>query len=73
MRGFYDLDGKFDPGFSITELPHKGDIAGGAIDNVSAVLTGAAPVYRDITLGTAGRRTARTPSRSAARTSAASR
>ena len=53
VRAFYDLGGQFDPVFSITKLPHKGDVAGGAIDNVSAVLTGAAPVYRVITLGTA--------------------
>ncbi len=52
MRAFYDLHGQFDPVFSISKLPHQGDIAGGAIDNVSAVLTGAAPVYRKITLGT---------------------
>jgi hypothetical protein len=52
VRGFYDLHGQFDPVFSITKLPHQGDIAGGAIDNVSAVLQGAEPVYRQITLGT---------------------
>jgi hypothetical protein len=52
VRGFYDLQGQFDPVFSITKLPHQGDIAGGAIDNAAAVLTGAAPVYRRITLGT---------------------
>ncbi len=52
VRAFYDLHGQFDPVFSITKLPHQGDIAGGAIDNVSAVLTGATPIYRQITLGT---------------------
>jgi hypothetical protein len=52
VRGFYDLAGAFDPAFSISKLPRKGDIAGGAIDNVSAVLMGAAPAYRRITLGT---------------------
>jgi hypothetical protein len=52
VRGFYDLGGQFDPAFSITKTPHQGDIAGGAIDNAAAVLTGAAPVYRQITAGT---------------------
>jgi hypothetical protein len=51
VRGFYDLKGRFDPAFSFTKLPHQGDIAGGAIDNVSAFLMDAAPVYRRITLG----------------------
>jgi hypothetical protein len=52
VRGFYDYDGNFDPVFSITHLPSKGDIAGGAIDNVSDVLQkGAAPQYRRIALG----------------------
>jgi hypothetical protein len=51
VRGFYDLVGQFDPVFSITKLPRKGDVAGGAIDNLSAVLMGAAPSYRRITLG----------------------
>jgi hypothetical protein len=51
VRGFYDLHGQFDPAFKITTLPHQGDVAGGAIDNVSAVLMGAAPDYRRITLG----------------------
>jgi hypothetical protein len=52
VRGFYDLAGTFDPDFSITKLPVEGDIAGGAIDNPAAVLMGAEPVYRSITLGT---------------------
>lgn len=52
VRSFYDLHGQFDPAFSISKLPHQGDIAGGAIDNVSDVLkSGAAPQYRRITLG----------------------
>ncbi len=51
VRGFYDLDGNFDPSFKISNLPTKGDIAGGAIDNAAAVLQGAAPIYREITLG----------------------
>ena len=51
VRAFYDLDGDFDPGFKIANLPSKGDIGGGAIDNAAAVLLGAAPVYREIALG----------------------
>ncbi len=52
-QAFYDLLGQFDPVFSITKLPHQGDVAGGAIDNPAEVLQGAAPVYRVITLGVA--------------------
>jgi hypothetical protein len=52
VRGFYDYPGTFNPVFSITKLPVKGDIAGGAIDNVAEVLTGSEPVYRQIQLGT---------------------
>jgi hypothetical protein len=52
VRGFYDLDGNFDPGFKIRNLPTKGDVGGGAIDNTADVLTGAAPIYREISLGT---------------------
>lgn len=52
VRGFYDLDGNFDPAFSISNLPTRGDIAGGAIDNPIEALTGKPPVYRAITLGT---------------------
>ena len=52
VRGFYDLHGQFNPAFAISKLPHQGDIAGGAIDNAAAVLTGSAPVYRQIQLGT---------------------
>jgi hypothetical protein len=51
VRGFYDLDGNFDPGFKIANLPSKGDVGGGAIDNAAAVLAGAAPIYREIGLG----------------------
>lgn len=50
IRGFYDLDGSFDPGFSIANLPTKGDIGGGAIDNAAQVLLGDAPIYREIPL-----------------------
>ncbi|MFO0762146.1 MAG: hypothetical protein U0359_37250 [Byssovorax sp.] len=51
VRGFYDYDANFDPGFSISKLPTKGDIGGGAIDNAADVLVGKAPVYRRITIG----------------------
>lgn len=51
VRSFYDLDGNFDPGFKIANLPTKGDVGGGAIDNAAGVLQGAAPIYREITLG----------------------
>lgn len=51
IRGFYDRDGDFDPGFSISKLPTAGDVGGGAIENASAVLLGQAPRYRVLTLG----------------------
>jgi hypothetical protein len=51
VRGFYDLDGNFDPAFSISRLPSKGDIGGGAVDNAADVLLGKAPIYRRILLG----------------------
>jgi hypothetical protein len=51
VRGFYDHDGNFDPSFSISKLPTKGDIGGGAIDNAADVLVGKAPIYRKIALG----------------------
>lgn len=54
IRGFYDLDGDFDPAFSISNLPSKGDVGGGAIDNAADVLQGAPPRYREIPLGTPG-------------------
>ena len=55
VRGFYDLDGTFDPSFSIANLPSKGDIGGGAIENSAEVLqSGAAPLYRRIVLGQNG-------------------
>lgn len=50
IRGFYDHDGDFDPTFSIANLPSQGDVAGGAIENATEVLGGAAPRYREITL-----------------------
>ena len=51
VRGFYDRDGDFDPGFSIANLPSAGDVGGGAIENAAAVLAGKAPAYRTIGLG----------------------
>jgi len=51
VRGFYDLDGDFDPTFLIANEPTKGDIGGGAIDNAADVLVGKPPVYRRIALG----------------------
>ena len=53
VRGFYDLDGDFDPAFKISNLPSKGDVGGGAIENAADVLGGSAPRYREIRLGTA--------------------
>ncbi|HTN89001.1 MAG TPA: hypothetical protein VL242_35230 [Sorangium sp.] len=50
IRGFYDRDGDFDPTFSIANLPSQGDVAGGAIENATEVLGGAAPRYREVTL-----------------------
>ena len=43
VRGFYDLDGDFDPNFSIFNLPSAGDVGGGALLNVEAALQGAPP------------------------------
>jgi len=54
IRGFYDLDGDFDPAFSISNLPTRGDVGGGAILNAAEVLTGGAPRYREISLGVNG-------------------
>lgn len=51
VRGFYDIDGDFDPGFSISNLPTRGDIGGGAIENTASVLLGGSPRYREIPLG----------------------
>lgn len=51
IRGFYDIDGDFDPAFKISNLPSKGDVGGGAIDNAAEVLAGGAPRYREIPLG----------------------
>ena len=54
IRGFYDKYGDFDPGFSISNLPSKGDVGGGAIENAADVLQGAAPRYQEIQLGDPG-------------------
>ena len=54
IRGFYDLDGDFDPSFLISNLPTKGDVVGGALENAIEVGQGAAPIYRQIPLGTPG-------------------
>jgi hypothetical protein len=52
IRGFYDRDGDFDPAFSISNLPSKGDVGGGAIANAADVLTkGAAPQYTEVDVG----------------------
>jgi hypothetical protein len=51
VRGFYDIDGDFDPAFSISNLPTRGDIGGGAIENAPTVLLGGAPRYRELPLG----------------------
>jgi hypothetical protein len=54
IRAFYDYDGDFHPAFSIFNLPTRGDIGGGAIDNPEEVLLGAAPRFRAVPLGEVG-------------------
>lgn len=51
IRAFYDHDGDFQPTFSIFNLPTKGDIGGGAIDNAADALLGAPVDYRGIGIG----------------------
>lgn len=51
VRGFYDLDGDFNPAFSIFNLPSRGDIGGGAVLNAEAALQGAPVVYRGVPIG----------------------
>jgi hypothetical protein len=51
VRGFYDRDGNFNPAFSLFNLPTKGDVGGGAIDNAAAALMGAPVIYRAIAVG----------------------
>jgi hypothetical protein len=51
VRGFYDLDGNFNPILSVFKFPTKGDIAGGAIENTTDALAGKPPIYRKIALG----------------------
>lgn len=54
IRGFYDLRGDFDPGFSISNLPTKGDVGGGAIENAAEALAGAPVKYQSIPVGEPG-------------------
>lgn len=54
VRGFYDLDGHFDPAFLISNLPTRGDVGGGAISNAPAALLGFAPDYQTFSLGSPG-------------------
>ncbi|MBK8259586.1 MAG: hypothetical protein IPK82_43890 [Polyangiaceae bacterium] len=51
IRGFYDKLGDFSPVFSIANLPTKGDVGGGAIENAADVLEGAPVKYQSIPLG----------------------
>lgn len=52
VRSFYDRDGDFDPAYSISNLPTKGDVGGGAIANAAEVLTtGAAAKFTEIDVG----------------------
>ena len=51
LRGFYDLDGDFNPAFSIFNLPSQGDIGGGAVLNAEAALQGAPVEYRPVPIG----------------------
>lgn len=51
LRGFFDRDGDFNPAFSIFNLPTRGDVVGGALDNTAEALAGAAPRYRSLALG----------------------
>ncbi|WP_394841138.1 hypothetical protein LZC95_29215 [Pendulispora brunnea] len=51
VRGFFDRDGNFDPSFSISNLPTRGDVAGGAIENIAEVAAGRPPRYRQLPLG----------------------
>jgi len=53
LRAFYDRDGDFNPAFSIFNLPTRGDVAGGALENLSESLAGARPRFQGIELGTA--------------------
>ena len=51
LRGFFDRDGDFNPAFSLFNLPTRGDVAGGAVENPVDALAGAIPHYRSIALG----------------------
>jgi hypothetical protein len=46
VRGFYDADGDFNPFFSVTNLPTRGDVAGGAF----ASLVESPPVFLPVEL-----------------------
>ncbi len=51
IRGFYDRDGDFNPAFSISNLPSKGDIGGGAIANAAEVLMGGKARFTEVDVG----------------------
>ena len=51
IRGFYDKYGDFDPAFSISNLPTKGDVGGGAIENAAEALAGAPVKYQEFQIG----------------------
>jgi hypothetical protein len=51
VRAFYDRDGDFDPGFTIFNLPTRGDVAGGALADPAAAAAGAPPRFVEIALG----------------------
>jgi hypothetical protein len=51
MRGFYDYNGDFHAAFRFSNLPTRGDIAGGSVANLSDALQGKAPIYTEIKVG----------------------
>jgi hypothetical protein len=56
IQSFYDRDGDFSPLLSYRSQPSDGDIGGGAIENLAAVLAaGATPVFQTFTVGEAAR------------------
>lgn len=54
LRGFFDRDGDFNPAFSLFNLPTRGDVAGGAVENPVEALGGAAPHFRSLVMGVPG-------------------
>ena len=52
-RAFYDRGGTFGPAFRYSNLPTRGDITGGAIDNITEALQGGRPRFTQIVVGTA--------------------